>query len=164
MGWTKVALLAAVGAGAVGCSNEGAACLKTDLCAQIPVARVTAVCGTSAISASEDGSMGGPSFTGCRYSGAAGDAFLIGRTCYESAAETASLYASAHSQGPDFVTAEISGLGNSAFFRFNEPAMLAQVYVLSVNRFIVLTDMEATDAASAQACMTALARDAIAAP
>jgi hypothetical protein len=173
-----VALLVMALGGAVACSSGGGGgtgdggglvtCAAVDLCAQVPVARVTAVCGTDASSTFYQNTPGTPADTDtCIYMGAGpGMAFEIDRGCFPSSAANARAYYDAPnlaSMLPGYTREDLSGLGDAAYFQYSAQRGQGLLYVLQGNLLVFLRDDQATDAVATKTCLTALVGDVLAA-
>jgi hypothetical protein len=163
--------------GVVACSSGGGGgsdggdlvtCAAVDLCAQVPVERVTAVCGTDASSIFYQSTPGTPADTDtCLYNGAGpGMAFEIDRACFPSGAAIARAYydtPNTASMLPDYTREDLSGLGDAAYFQYSALRGQGLLYVLQGNLLVFLRDDEAMDAAVTKACLLALVGDVLAA-
>lgn len=163
--------------GVVACSSGGGGgtdggglvtCAPVDLCAQVPVARVTAVCGTDASSIFYQNTPGPPADTDtCLYNGAGpGMAFEIDRGCFPSGAATARAYydtPNLASMLPDYTREDLSGLGDAAYFQYSPLRGQGLLYVLQGNLFVFLRDDQAPDATVTKACLLVLAGEVLAA-
>jgi hypothetical protein len=155
-------------------ADSGPLCPVVDLCAVVSIAELASVCGITADgtydSAPEAGTPAARSApvvgTVCDYQSKGIIPFQVSQACYKEGARLAKiLYNQEHDSPQEPITTQedLSGVGDSAFYRYTEARTEGALYVLKGNLLVSMSDYAGTGSDATKLCMTTIAQQVLAA-